>query len=115
MDIVRDARGGRIDTSPIGDLLGRMVRRWNPVQIWLFGSRSRGQAGPCSDWDLFVVVPDDLAPAELDPTVAWRLRRDSRAPADVVLCRASDFDEDRTTPNTLAYEAWTRGLLLYER
>ncbi len=88
---------------------------WAPEQIWLFGSRARGDAGPESDWDLLVVVPDGLSDSALDPVVAWRLQRESGVSADLVLCRASDFREDRTTPNTLAFEAAHRGVLLYER
>lgn len=68
-----------------------------------------------SDWDLLVVVPDVSTDELLDPLAAWQLRMDAGVRADIVSCRASDFEEDRTTPNTLAYEAVTEGLRLYER
>ena len=62
-----------------------------------------------------MVVPDDVADDELDPVVAWRLQRSSGVYADVIPCRASDFAEDRGTPNTLAFEAATTGVLVHER
>ena len=62
-----------------------------------------------------MVVPDDVSEAELDPLMAWRLQRDSGVYADVILYRASEFAEDRTTPNTLAFEAAIAGLLVHER
>lgn len=110
-----DGRRREIDLRPIEVLLGRIHARWQPEQIWLFGSRARGDAGPSSDWDLLVVVPDDLPPGEFDPEVGWRLQRASGVSADVIVCRASDFDEDRSTPNTLAFDAAREGVLLYEQ
>jgi predicted nucleotidyltransferase len=104
-----------IDVTPLRLLLERIIQRWQPHQVWLFGSRARGDAQPSSDWDLLVVVPDTVADSEFDPLVGWRLQKDSGVRADVFPCRASDFSEDTQTPNTLAYDAAADGLLLYER
>lgn len=113
--IPTDLQGREIDIDPIRGLLDRIVERWNPRGIRLFGSRARGDANPASDWDLLVVVPEDLPEGEFDPLTIWRVRRESGANADVVLCTAAEFDEDRNTPNTLAHEAWIRGVPLLER
>ena len=104
-----------IDLSPIRELLARVVATWHREQGWLFGSQARGTARPGSDWDLLVIVPDSIDDRDVDPVAAWRLAKQSGVRADVVPCRAMDFREDRTTPNTLAYEAAARGLLVYER
>jgi predicted nucleotidyltransferase len=48
-----------VDVAPIQMLLDRIVSRWRPKQVWLFGSRARGDSTPESDWDLFVVVDDN--------------------------------------------------------
>jgi predicted nucleotidyltransferase len=104
-----------IDRAPIQLLLERIIARWRPEQIWLFGSRAKGTASSASDWDLLVVVPDDLGDAELDPVIGWRLQRSSGVRADVIPCRASEFVEARTTPNTLAFEAVASGVLIHER
>jgi predicted nucleotidyltransferase len=104
-----------VDASAIEGLIARIVASWSPEQIWLFGSRARGTAAPDSDWDLLVVVSDDVDEASLDPVSAWRLRKESGVRADIVPCRASDFREDSSTPNTLAFEASKHGQLVYER
>lgn len=105
----------RVDLTPIRQLVARIVAAWRPEQIWLFGSQARGTATPSSDWDLLVVVPDSIQDADVDPVAAWRLVKASGIRADVVPCRAGDFRDDARTPNTLAYEASTRGMLVYER
>ena len=110
-----DAKGKEIDLTPIQDLLERLLRVWRPAQLWLFGSRARGDGYARSDWDLFVVVPDDLPEVEIDPLRAWQLRKASRANADVIACHASEFLDARNTPNTMAYEVTHGGVLLYER
>jgi predicted nucleotidyltransferase len=109
-----DVRGRAVDVRPIGHLLDRIIEEFRAVEIRLFGSRARGEATDASDWDLFVVVPDDLAAVD-DLFAGYRLRRETRTRADVVLCTLGEFREDRDTPNTLAYEAAHHGVTLYER
>lgn len=109
-----DRRGGALNLIEAAPLLARIVERWHPYQIWLFGSRARGEANAESDWDLLVVVANDLPEEESDPSVVWRLKRESGVRADLVLCRLQEFLEDCRTVNTLEYEAATRGVLLYE-
>jgi predicted nucleotidyltransferase len=109
-----DARGSALDILPIERLLRRIVEEFHPLAIRLFGSRARGESNASSDWDLFVVVSDGL-PAVDDPFAGYRLRRETRTRADIILCPSSEFCEDRDTPNTLAYEAAHHGVLIYER
>lgn len=111
---LRDTRGRTLDVRPIETLLARMINELRPVEVRLFGSRARGEAGAESDWDLFVVVPDDLAAVD-DLFAGYRLRRETRMRADIILCPLSEFLEDRDTPNTLAYEAAHHGVTVYER
>jgi len=111
-----DRSGGVIDVQPLAALLDRIEARWAPTQIWLFGSRARGDADDDSDWDLLVIVPDDVADDDIDdPLIGWHLQKGSGVYADVIACRAADFELARATPNTLAFEAATHGVLLYDR
>ena len=89
-----DIRGRTLDARPIEVLLERMIIELRPVEIRLFGSRARGDASAASDWDLFVVVPDDLEAAD-DLFVGYRLRRETRTRADIILCPLSEFIEAR--------------------
>lgn len=104
-----------LDLSPLATLLERIKERYRPIEVWLFGSRARGDARDSSDWDLLVAVPDDADEEELSPLEAWRLQRGSGVYADVIPCRASELRADRDTANTLAYVVAREGVLLYER
>jgi hypothetical protein len=105
----------RIDLSPIRALLARIEEKYHPEQVWLFGSRARGDARSTSDWDLFVVVSDDTTEEALDPVIAWRIQRGSGVYADIIPCRASEFRDDRSTVNTLSFAVATEGVLIHER
>lgn len=101
-----------LDLRPLEVLLARIDARLHPLQVWLFGSRARGDARPESDWDLFVVVPDDTDDDLFDPLVAWRLVRGSGVPADVIPCRNSDFLHACDTVNTLSHTIAQEGVLI---
>lgn len=107
----RDARGNPIDLGPVQPLLERLIASWHPRDIWLFGSRARGTAQPDSDWDILLVVPDELAlPGFDDPMAVWRAKYGTGVRADVLLCRSSEFEDDRGTHNTIAYDAAVEGV-----
>ncbi|HEV7558202.1 MAG TPA: nucleotidyltransferase domain-containing protein [Kofleriaceae bacterium] len=110
----KDALGHALDVRAIEQLMARIVEEFRPLEVRLIGSRARGDADADSDWDLFVIVPDDLMAAD-DIFAGYRLKRETRTRADVILCPISEFSEDRETPNTLAYEAAHHGVTVYER
>lgn len=96
-------------------LLSRIIDAMRPVQIWLFGSRARGSARPTSDWDLLVVLPDDVADDELDLMRAWQTVRDLRIPADVIPVRLREFEEARDHAGTLVRTVIGEGRCIYAR
>lgn len=68
-----------------------IVEYAKPEAVLLFGSRARGDFDEWSDWDLFVIVPDDATPGAFTPS---KLREVIRArgvgiPFDAVACRRS--------------------------
>ncbi len=45
--------------AQIARMAGRIVKKFHPRQVILFGSHARGEAGPDSDVDLLVVMDCD--------------------------------------------------------
>ena len=104
-----------VDLTPIRTLLDVIVERCKPVSVWLFGSRARGTARADSDWDLLVVLPDEVPFEEHDDVVnPVQLRRLTRVNADVLSCGSTDFVDATSIPNTLAYEIARTGFPVYE-
>ena len=100
------------------DELERMVRqiveRVDPVAIYLFGSRARGDAREDSDYDLMVVIPDERMNRKVWDELL-EARRASRLGVELVPSRASAFDWRRHEVGTLQYEVEADGIQLYPR
>ncbi len=98
--------------SEVHYLVELCKREMNASEVWLFGSRARGDFHENSDYDLLAVVPDN-APSDVDtPIAAFRLCRESRAHADLLTARMSDFIEARSTVNTISYAVAKEGIRL---
>ncbi len=97
------------------ELLDAVVAHFDPLQVILFGSRARGEAGVDSDIDLLVVL-DDAAPADkLGWRSAFEARRNFHRAVDIVPCRRRWFEDKRVVIGSLAYMAAEDGIVIYER
>jgi predicted nucleotidyltransferase len=73
------------------EIVRRLVDLYHPLRIYLFGSAARGQAGPDSDYDLMVVVPDALPAPLRDAGIAYRALWRLGAAVDVLVWTRSAF------------------------
>lgn len=100
------------DYPEIRPLLDLVVQELDVAEIWLFGSRARGDHRENSDWDLLIVLKDDAPREHEDLKALWELKRSSGVPGDLFPCRKSDFDGCKSVVNTLSYIAWREGVRL---
>lgn len=98
----------------INEIKRRLVDKFNPQAIILFGSSARGEARPGSDIDLLV-----LTPIEGNYTDLWYAMYDSVSDLDgskdIVLMTPAQFERGKKYIGTLARPAWLEGKVLYER
>ena len=76
----------------LAELLRRLEAAYEPHRVYLFGSRARGDAGPDSDYDLLLVVPDDAPPKRKRARLAYEVLRGTGVAADVMVWTQRDFD-----------------------
>jgi len=57
-------RRSKTSDSTLTTIVSRLIETYQPERVYLFGSAARGDAGPDSDYDLLLVMPDD-SPDEL--------------------------------------------------
>jgi predicted nucleotidyltransferase len=94
----------------------RIVDVLHPLQIWLFGSRARGEARPDSDWDLMAILPDDAPDDDLDLCSVWTRLRDLRLQRmELFTMTRSDFEEWNRSLGTLAEIVASTGIVVYAR
>lgn len=113
-----NAQGAIFETPRAGDAaLAEMVRRlaeaYRPERIYLFGSVARGEAGPDSDYDILVIVPDDASPERLRSRLGYRALRGTGRAADVVVWPKSSFERRARVSASLPATVTREGTLVY--
>lgn len=97
------------------ELLDGVIRQFDPIEVWLFGSQATGQADAQSDIDLYVVVDDEGAEDKLSARAIAKARRDYRKPVDIFVARRSTFDDRRDRIGAMAHVVAETGLVIYRR
>jgi len=92
----------------------RLVRRFDPDKVILFGSSARGTADDRSDVDLLVVTEISGSRRALMVAMDRELRGLGFA-RDIVVLTPDEFETDRHIPGTVARPAAQEGRVLYER
>ena len=98
----------------IEEMVRRIVERFHPDQVILFGSYARGQAGPNSDVDLLVVMPISGSKRALQLQVRLALH-DIRLPKDIIVVTPEQVDRQRDIPGTVVRPAFLEGKVLYAK
>lgn len=100
--------------AAIAEMVERIVQRFDPEKIILFGSHASGTAGPDSDVDLLVVMPvagsKRTKAVEIDRALA-----DRRLPLDLIVVTPEEFERDRDQIGTVLRPAVREGRVVYER
>jgi predicted nucleotidyltransferase len=85
----------------LAELVRRLVEAYEPERVYLFGSRARGEAGPDSDYDLLLVVPDDSSAERRRSRLAYRVLRGTGVAADIAVWSRSAFEQRQRLPASL--------------
>lgn len=99
--------------SALAEVVRRLVEVYQPDRIYLFGSVARGDAGPDSDYDILVVVPDAAPPERRRSRIAYEALWGSGVAADVLVWTASQFDSRTHLPASLPATVLREGRLLH--
>jgi predicted nucleotidyltransferase len=99
--------------GPLAEIVRRLVEAYQPRRIYLFGSMARGDAGPDSDYDLLVIVPDDALPERRRSKLAYEALRGTGTAADVLVCTESYFEARRHLRASLPGTVLREGRLLH--
>jgi predicted nucleotidyltransferase len=67
--------------------------------IYLFGSYAYGTPAEDSDFDIYVVIPDGgIRPIEAMQIIGSALYKEQKKPIDILVRRASDFQQRKLLP-----------------
>lgn len=102
----------RLDPA-VNEAALRLARATGAEAVLLFGSRARGDWRPDSDWDLCVVLPDDVEPGAFTSVTLWPLVSDIGIPIQVFPIRRSIFEQKRRDINAVSHDVDQDGVIIY--
>jgi predicted nucleotidyltransferase len=109
----REASDGAEKT--LRPVVKRLVEDLQPDAIYLFGSHARNEAGPDSDFDLMVLLPDDASPERCDPRRPYDVLRGTGIATDIVVWRRTNFEKQLHLPASLPATIADEGRVLYAK
>lgn len=101
------------EDTVLAEVVRRLAEAYQPERIYLFGSKARGDAGPDSDYDLMVIVPDDAPPERRRSRLAYQVLRGTGTAADVLVWLKSNFDRRLHIVASLPATVMREGKLVY--
>jgi len=90
----------------------RLKRHLHADSIYLFGSHARGAAGPDSDLDIAVIVPDGAESRYRRSVLARSLVRDIYVPKDILVFTRSEWEAERVVVCSLVDTIQREGVRL---
>jgi len=98
----------------IKQMVRRIVDRFDPEKIILFGSAARGLPTPDSDVDLLIVMPVEGSKREKAIEIGV-IVNDLPVPKDIIVTTPEDFEWRKRTVGTIERPAARQGRVLYAR
>jgi predicted nucleotidyltransferase len=98
--------------AQIDRMVRRIVKKFHPEQVILFGSHARGDAGPDSDIDLLIVMPVEGSKLEAGLAIR-RALGDYSVPFDLVLSTPEEFAWRKDVVGTIEWPATREGKVVY--
>jgi len=95
-------------------MVRRIVERFHPDRVILFGSHARGTAGPDSDVDLLVVMPVSGSKREKQLEVRLAVH-EFKVSKDIIVTTPEDFEWRKEIPGTVERPAAREGRVVYAR
>lgn len=103
-----------IAKTAINEIVGRLVREFDPEKIILFGSHVWGTPHADSDVDIFIIVSHADIPPVQRATRAYRCLQGLGIPTEVIVSTSQEVERFRSVPSSLTRKILERGKIVYE-
>ncbi|HEC02267.1 MAG TPA: nucleotidyltransferase domain-containing protein [Phycisphaerales bacterium] len=102
-----------ITQQQISEVTRRIVERFEPRRIILFGSYANGTPTEESDLDLLIIKDSDV-PSRQQNRKVRKILSDLRIPVDVIVKTTEEFQTYKDIVGTIIYPANKYGKTIYE-
>lgn len=103
----------KLSSINIEAITKKLVERFHPEKIILFGSYAWGDPDEASDIDLMVIIPDSFLSPARRSQMAHKCLRDIGIAKDIIVKTRKEFDKYTNVHASLECEVMERGRVLY--
>ena len=104
-----------INKKIINEVKNRLIKTYNPIAIYLFGSYAWGTPTEDSDLDLLIVIDKSDEKSYKRPLPGQRALFGLGIPKDMIIYTKDEFEKYSKSPTTLCYKIKKDGELIYAR
>jgi len=104
-----------IPQTIIDEAIKRLVKAYNPLQIYLYGDYAWGIPNEESTFDVLIVVKSSDERIIKRGYTAFEALLGLKIPKNVIVFTKEEFDKYTLDPKSSTYEIKTRGKILYAR
>ena len=104
-----------INKEIIEEVKDRLVKTYDPIAIYIFGSYAWGFPAEDSDLDLLIVIDESKEKTYERPVAGYRALRGMDISKDLIVCTKEEFDQRSAIETTLSYKIKSDGKVLYAR
>ena len=104
-----------ISKEKIDEAVRRLVKTYNPLKIYLFGSYAWGTPNEDSDLDFLVVVKESSERSYKRPIAGHRSLIGMMIPKDILVYTKDEFDYRANNITTLSYKIKNDGECVYAK
>jgi uncharacterized protein len=101
------------DDPALTEIVRRLVSAYEPERVYLFGSTARGEAGPDSDYDLLILVPDNAPVEKRDSELGYAAMEGLPRSGDFLVWTVTSFESRIHLRASLPATVLREGKLLY--
>ena len=101
-------------TDPaLAEAVRRLAQVYTPECIYLFGSVARGDAGPDSDYDILIVVPDTASFEQRRSIIGYQALAGLGIAKDLLVWTRAEFDKRLHLKSSLPATVVREGKVMY--
>lgn len=104
-----------ISNEIIESVTQKLVKTYNPIAIYLFGSYAWGHPDEESDLDLLVVIPESNEKSHKRSIIGRRALWELDIPKDLIVYTQDEFNARIADSTSLLYKIRNKGKVLYAR
>lgn len=104
-----------IPQTTIDEAIKRLVKAYNPLQIYLYGDYAWGTPNEESTFDVLIVVQASNERVIKRGYTAFEVLLGLKIPKNIAVFTKEEFDKYAQDPHSSTHEIKTRGKMLYAR